>query len=272
MARPYVAGESMEDALTQARQLAELGIRASLDYFGERVTDPVLADAVAATYVRLADRLEAAPPGTWLSVDLSHLGLSSDPRAARRRLASVVERLPHGARLQVGAEEAALADAVLGAVHSVSEPRRVTATIQANLHRSPADARRLAGAGIGIRLVKGAYVEDPRDAMPHGEATDLAFLGLAELLGELGADVQLATHHGLLREACRQFLPRAPVEMLLGVRTAEASSLAAAGIPVRLYVPFGENWFRYGMRRLARGPRRLSGRRGGGQAGQAVRA
>ncbi|HYH90584.1 MAG TPA: proline dehydrogenase family protein [Solirubrobacteraceae bacterium] len=252
LAAPYVAGETTEDALTRARELARLNLSASLDLFGERVTDPAQADAVAEAYRRLAERLaDDAPPGTWLSVDLSHLGVTADARAARRRLASIAERLPDGARLQVGAEEAALTDAVLEAVHSVPEPRRLTATVQANLRRSPEDVPRLVAAGIGVRLVKGAYLEDPHAALPHGDATDLAYLRLAEQLGELNADVGLATHHGLLREACRRVLPRAPVEMLLGVRGEEASGLADAGVPVRLYVPFGPEWFRYGMRRLA---------------------
>ena len=247
----YVAGATTEDALARAAELARVNIAASLDLFGERVEDPVQADAVAEAYARLADRLAEAPPGTWLSVDLSHLGLTTDARAARRRLAAIAERLPAGARLQVGAEEAALTDAVLGAVHSMPEPRRLTATIQANLRRSPEDLPPLAAAGIGVRLVKGAYLEGPQVALPHGEPTDLAFLRLAEQLAELEADVQLATHHGLLREACRRVLPRATVEMLLGVHAADARALAAAGVPVRLYVPFGPDWFRYGMRRLA---------------------
>jgi proline dehydrogenase len=247
----YVAGATTEDALARAAELARVNIAASLDLFGERVEDPIQADAVAEAYARLADRLAEAPPGTWLSVDLSHLGLTADARAARRRLASIAERLPAGARLQVGAEEAALTDAVLGAVHSMPEPRRLTATIQANLRRSPEDLPPLAAAGIGVRLVKGAYLEGPQVALPHGEPTDLAYLRLAEQLAELEADVQLATHHGLLREACRRVLPRATVEMLLGVHAADARALAAAGVPVRLYVPFGPDWFRYGMRRLA---------------------
>jgi proline dehydrogenase len=247
----YVAGATTEDALARAAELARVNIAASLDLFGERVEDPIQADAVAEAYARLADRVAEAPPGTWLSVDLSHLGLTADARAARRRLASIAERLPAGARLQVGAEEAALTDAVLGAVHSMPEPRRLTATIQANLRRSPEDLPPLAAAGIGVRLVKGAYLEAAQVALPHGEPTDLAYLRLAEQLAELEADVQLATHHGLLREACRRVLPRATVEMLLGVHAADARALAAAGVPVRLYVPFGPDWFRYGMRRLA---------------------
>jgi proline dehydrogenase len=251
VARGYVAGETTEDALARAAELAQVNIAASLDLFGERVEDPAGADAVAEAYARLAERLAEAPRGTWLSVDLSHLGLPGDARAAHRRLASILERLPAGARLQVGAEEAALTDAVLGAIHHAPEPSRLTATIQANLRRSPGDLPPLAAAGIGVRLVKGAYIEGPREALPYGDATDLAYLRLAEQLGELEADVQLATHHGLLREAARRVLPHATIEMLLGVRAPDARALAAAGVPVRLYVPFGPDWFRYGMRRLA---------------------
>ena len=249
--RPYVAGETTEDALARARELARLNLSASLDLFGERVTDPT-----AGRRGRRGIPATGGPVGGGAAGDVAQRR-SVAPRshrrrrAVRRRLASIAERLPDGARLQVGAEEAAVADAVLGAVHSVPEPRRLTATIQANLRRSPEDVPRLAEAGIGVRLVKGAYLEAPGDALPFGEATDLAYLRLAEQLGELDADVQLATHDGLLREACRRVLPRAPVEMLLGVRGAEASALAAAGVPVRLYVPFGPEWFRYGMRRLA---------------------
>jgi proline dehydrogenase len=251
VARGYLAGATTEDALARATELAQANIAASLDFFGERVEDQAEADAVAEAYARLAERLPEAPPGTWLSVDLSHLGLTADARATQRRLASILERLPAGARLLVGAEEAALTDAVLGAIHRAPEPRRLTATIQANLRRSPSDLPPLAAAGIGVRLVKGAYLEGEREALPFGDATDLAYLRLAEQLAELEADVHLATHHGLLREAARRVLPRATVEMLLGVHAPDAHALAAAGVPVRLYVPFGPDWFRYGMRRLA---------------------
>jgi proline dehydrogenase len=90
-----------------------------------------------------------------------------------------------------------------------------------------------------------------RDALPYGEPTDLAYLALAHRAADLGADVSLATHHGVLREACRAALPGATIEMLLGVREDEAVRLSATGVPVRIYVPYGPDWFRYTMRRLA---------------------
>ena len=109
---------------------------------------------------------------------------------------------------------------------------------------------------VPIRLVKGAYVEDPQVARAWGEPTDLAFLELAHELHAGGAEVAIATHDAILREALLRALPGLGVEMLLGVRSADASVLAGRGVPVRIYVPYGDRWFRYAMRRWAESVRR----------------
>jgi len=240
-AHRYVAGETADDALRVARALAGEGLQASIDLFGERVGDREVARRVADTYVALAGRL---PEGTWLSLDLSHVAFEA---AALER---IVAALPDGARVQVGAEEAAVADRVLDVVLAVGGGR-VDATVEANLRRAPADALRLAEAGIPVRLVKGAYVEDAAVALPWGAETDAAYARIALALGEAGATVRLATHddalHGLLLPA----LPEADCELLLGVRPDRARALVAAGRRVRVYVPYGPDWFRYFMRRRA---------------------
>ncbi len=102
-----------------------------------------------------------------------------------------------------------------------------------------------------IRLVKGAYVESPAVAYPFGEPTDLAFVKLAHDLHRAGATVWLATHDPVLREALLPAMPGAGVEMLLGVRPDDQVELAARGIPIRVYMPYGPHWFRYAMRRVA---------------------
>jgi len=247
--RRYVAGPTLEDALATAHDLAQQGLAASIDLFGERTSDPAHADLVADRYVELAHRLADAPPQTWLSLDLSHIALATDPAGATRRLERILAALPPEARLQIGAEEAALTDRVHDAICGARDPSRLSATLQANLRRSPGDADRLTAAGLSIRLVKGAYLEE-EETLPYGEPTDLAYLTLAERLAGLGAETFIATHDGVLREACRRLLPRAPVEMLLGVR-AELAGALAADCAVRIYVPYGPQWFRYGMRRFA---------------------
>lgn len=125
------------------------------------------------------------------------------------------------------------------------------ATLQANLRRSDDDAERLAEAGLHVRLVKGAYVERPDVARPYGEETDVAYVRLAHRLAGLGVRLALATHDRPLREALLRALPEAESEVLLGVRNDDAKELARDGRAVRVYVPFGEGWFRYWMRRLA---------------------
>jgi proline dehydrogenase len=236
----YVAGITAEDALRVTGELAGHGIAASIDRFGEHVTSGRVADRVLEEYLALAALL---PDDTWLSLDLSHIAFSP------QRLAAIVDALPDGGRLQIGAEEAAVTDRVLDTLLSIGDPGHVCATVQANLRRSWDDLERLSDAGIMVRLVKGAYVEP--DALPYGDPTDLAYLGLARRAADLDMQVSLATHHGLLREACRELLPEAPVEMLLGVRPDEAERLADDGVNVRVYVPYGPDWFRYVMRRVA---------------------
>jgi proline dehydrogenase len=255
LASPYIAGATADDALATARELSERRVRSSIDYFGENVVDAREADLVADEYVRLAGRLDGAPAGTYLSLDLSHIGVDGPAPALSRRLERIAAALPAGSRVQVGAEQAARTDRILDAVLEVARAggsdRSVSATVQANLRRSVRDAERLTEAGVPIRLVKGAYVESPPVAHPWGDATDVAFAELAHSLHRAGADLALATHDPVLREALLPALPGVTVEMLLGVRPADQASLVARGIPVRLYFPFGEAWFRYAMRRWA---------------------
>ncbi len=247
LASRYFAGVTIDDALATAYRLAAQGVLSSIDYFGENVFDPVEADRVTDEYLALAGRVATeAPAGTYLSLDLSHVALDE------RRLARIAAALPPGVQVQVGAEQAARTDRILDAVLGVARVSgSVSATVQANLLRSPADAHRLAEAGVPIRLVKGAYVEDPSAAIGWGDPTDIAFADLAHGLHRAGARLSLATHDPVLREALLPALPGAGVEMLLGVRPYDLPSLVSRGIPVRLYVPFGERWFRYAMRRAA---------------------
>jgi proline dehydrogenase len=248
----YVAGTTVADALATARELAGRGVASSIDFFGENVTDSREADRVADEYVRLAASLADAPPGTYLSIDLSHIDVDGPGAAVAARLERIAAALPADSRLQVGAEQAARTDRILAAVMATARAGgSVGATVQANLRRSPRDAAALVEAGVAIRLCKGAYVETPALALPWGDPTDLAFIELAHSLHRAGAELSLATHDPVLREALLPALPGVGVEMLLGVRPADQASLVARGIPVRLYVPFGDAWFRYVMRRWA---------------------
>ena len=249
----YVASRSLSGAIATVEMLLEQGHGASVDLFGERVSDPAVAEDVLEDYLALVAALPPPPADVWLSVDRSHLALGAGAAAAADRLAAIANALPGGRRVQVGAEEAALTDAVQACVIAVAArglADRLGATVQANLVRSPTDTDALADAGVHIRLVKGAYVE-ATGAHPYGEPTDLAFRRLGFRLAERGAAWSIATHDGRLREPLLLAHGPVPVEQLLGVHPEALDELHDRGIPTRVYVPYGAEWFRYWMRRLA---------------------
>lgn len=249
----YVAGRSRAEALDTAARLLAGGHGISVDLFGESVTDVKTADEVVEEYRSLANALPPSPADVGLSVDLSHLALDLDARGTADRLAEIASLLPPERRIQVGAEEARRTDAVLSCVLDVAGrglADRLGATVQANLLRSPRDAVTLADAGVHIRLVKGAYVETA-GVHSYGEPTDIAYLELGFSLAERHTPWSMATHDGRLREALLRAVGPIPVEQLLGVRPDTLDNLQQRGIPTRVYLPYGQDWFRYWMRRLA---------------------
>lgn len=246
----YVAGSTRAEALATVDGLLVRGHGVSVDLFGELVADPATADRVVGDYEEL---VTALPPDAWLSVDLTHLALDVDGAAAADRLARIATALDGGQRVQVGAEDARRTDAVLDCVTDVAArglADRLGATVQANLVRSPDDVDALAAAGVHVRLVKGAYVETA-GAHPYGEPTDLAFLRLGFRLAEHGGPWSMATHDARLRELLLLALGPVPVEQLHGVRPDALDELRVRNLDTRVYVPYGADWFRYWMRRLA---------------------
>lgn len=176
------------------------------------------------------------------------------PAALRRHLAAIASALPAGRRIQVVAEDYDRTDRVLGSVLAVAGrglPDRLGATVQANFRRSSWDLDQLVAAGVHVRLVKGGYVEPSERELPYGEAIDIAYLHLAHQLAGADAGFALATQDGVLREALLRALGPQPVEQLLGVQPEVLDELVTRSVPVRLSVPFGDDWFRYWMRRVA---------------------
>jgi proline dehydrogenase len=147
---------SAHPSSTNARnRLRDQGIAASVDCFGELVADLAAAERATADYVQLATIL-AQVEDAWLAIDLSHIGLDVSVDACRRHLAAIVEALPAGRRIQVGAEDTSRTDPILEIVTALAaQGAPLMATVQANLRRSPQDLARLAAAGVPVRLVKG---------------------------------------------------------------------------------------------------------------------
>lgn len=251
-ARRYVAGTSLADALEVVGRLHAQGLSATLDLFGENLADPDAVERTVERYLVLARTIGRLDADVYLEVVPSHLGLDHSVEFFSRQVERIAEALPAGSRLQISAEESWRTPRILDAVLALAARQApIVPTLQANLRRSAQDAERLGAAGVAVRLVKGAYVEPPEVAYAWGEETDLALLGLAHALHQSGVELAVGTHDPVIREALLLALPGIKLEVLLGVREDEAPMLAQRGYPVRVYVPFGESWFRYWMRRVA---------------------
>jgi proline dehydrogenase len=247
----YLGGETLAQALATIDRLHNDGFAASIDCFGEAVGDRKRIDETVALYLRVNRELASLKPPVNVWVDPSNLGLDISPELCRQSLERILETLPEGAMLQVRAHDSARTDRILDlALALAGAGAPVMATLQAHLRRSPEDARWLIAAKVPVLLVKGATIEPPGLAHPWGEQTDVAFLELAHQLHAGGAHLAIGTHDPVIREALLAALDGIDVEMLLGVRPEDGDDLLRRGHRVRVYVPFGPDWFRYWLRRL----------------------
>ena len=250
----FMPGETVEDALAAAESLRAAGIGAVLTRLGENVRDAAEAAEVARHYLGVLDR----PGDVELSVKPTQLGLDLDRALCDRHLRALVERAAAASRYVDATLDLALRLRAAGP--------HVGVCVQAYLRRTPEDVERLVGAGVGIRLVKGAYKEPAAVAFPAKKDVDARYLALARrLLAEdarrAGVRAVFGTHDPVLletirRHACVEGLPRERSEfhLLYGIQRAEQQRLAAAGHRVRVLVSYGSYWFPWYMRRLAERP------------------
>jgi proline dehydrogenase len=247
----YVAGASLDEAMLTVQRLHRAGFGVSLDRFGEGNRDEATIERVLASYRDAATRLRSMGVDAHLEIVPSHLGLDLGVDRCRRYVDELVNILPPGAKLEVSAEESWRTPTIMELTLALAKDGApVVATVQANLRRSESDTEHLVAAGVPIRLVKGAYLEAPEVAHRWGDETDLAYVRLAHAAHERGRLI-LATHDPILREALLSTMDGLAIEMLLGVREDDAAALVRRGVPVRIYAPYGDQWFRYWMRRVA---------------------
>jgi proline dehydrogenase len=248
----YFGGETREEALGVVARLHAEGLHASIDFFGEAVTQPASVERVVDEYQRVAEALDRfdQPVNVW--VDPSNIGLDISDRVCHKALQTIVDALPQGTLLQVRAHNSGRMERILRITLALAaEGAAVMPTLPANLRRSDSDLRRLIDAGVPLLLVKGASLEPAHLARRLGEETDLAFLRFALESHKAGVDFAIGTHDPVLREAVFGAAGEVPLQMLLGIRGQDARQLARAGRSVRIYVPYGSDWFRYWLRRLA---------------------
>jgi proline dehydrogenase len=263
-ARRFIAGETVQEAIEAARTLQARGFDLTLDYLGESVRTHQEADAAAREYVHLIDVLMQSGIERNISLKLTQLGASVDRATCvdnLRRILEAAER--HQFFVRIDMESSAYTDLTLDVFESLwtRGHHNLGVVIQAALKRSEADVTRVTALGGRIRLVKGAYKEPPEVAYASKSDVDAAFVRLMERLLDAGEYPAIATHDPKMIDAALAYAEKRGVppshyefQMLYGVRRDLQRALAADGYRVRVYVPFGREWFPYFMRRLGERP------------------
>jgi proline dehydrogenase len=266
MAQKFVPGEELGAAIEAVRACNQAGMTASLDHLGENVVTREDAERACASYTEALDRIAADGLDSNVSLKLTHVGLDLGGEFCAEQLRIILRRAEElGNFVRVDMEGSAYTDRTLRMVKQArAEFTAVGTVIQAYLYRSEGDIRALLALGCRIRLVKGAYKEPSQIAFPRKKDVDANFVKLMKILLPSGIYHALATQDPKMIEAATRFaaeqnIPKDKFEfqMLYGIRTDLQSQLVKQGYRVRVYIPFGRDWFPYFMRRLAERPANL---------------
>ncbi len=264
MSRRFVAGETLADGVAAVREINRLGLRASLNYLGEKTTSPREAAEATRHYLEILGAITRERLDCTLSIKLSQLGLAGDLAQAETLLRQILDAARRDrVFVRIDMEESALVDPTLALWRTVWPEgyTNVGLVIQAYLFRSQKDVEALLETGVRIRLVKGAYLEPPSVAYPRKADVDAQYQRLTEALLRRGTSPAIATHDPRMIEHARTFAAREGItpdrfefQMIYGVRRDLQVALAGEGYHMRVYVPFGEQWYPYFMRRLGERP------------------
>jgi proline dehydrogenase len=261
LAAPYIAGETVDDAVRVVRRLNAAGKLATVDVLGEEVESEREAQKLTAAYYRVLDRIEREGLEAGISVKLSALGLEIDEGLARANLESLlVDARARGSFGRIEMENSSTTDAALRLYRDLRAAghENLGVVIQAYLHRSLDDLPGLAN----VRLCKGIYIEPPDVSFTDPDEIRASFLRLLDALLDAGSYVAIATHDDALLDGARRRIEERGLgredyefQMLLGVRPERGDALVREGHRLRVYVPFGTHWYRYSVRRLQENPR-----------------
>jgi proline dehydrogenase len=261
VASRFVAGDTLDRAIEVARSVGERGIATVLDHLGENVSEPEDADEAVGAYTRALERIAAeASLDAYISVKLTQLGLDFSTELAVGNLGGVLDAAA-GRLVMIDMESSVYVDRTLEVFRTLRQRSdRLGICLQSYLRRTPRDAAALPPGSI-VRVVKGAYLEPPEVAFEDRAEVDRMFARLVADLLAGGHTVHVATHDPRLLQwsrahAARRGVPTADMEFqfLLGVRRDLQARYAALGAPVRVYVPYGTEWYPYLTRRLAERP------------------
>jgi proline dehydrogenase len=260
----YIAGSKLADAVRVVKRLNAEGKLATIDVLGEDVTNPDEAQGIVHAYLDVLDTIAEEGLDSNISVKPTALGLDLATELCHDNLEILIRRAQtYGNFVRIDMEDSATTDDTLHVYRQLCEEghNNVGVVLQAYLRRTPDDVHALADLRPNVRLCKGIYVEPPSIAFTDDDAIRANFLRCLDALFDARAYVGIATHdEWLIRESLRRIEERklAPdqyeFQMLLGVREERATELVREGHRLRVYVPFGEHWYQYSLRRLQENP------------------
>ena len=263
-ARRFIAGESVDEAIGVVRTLSDRGLLLTLDYLGESVKTTEEADAATRDYLRILDAIVASGIERNVSLKLTQLGLDVDRATCVDNLRRVLDpATEHKFFVRIDMENSPYTDVTLRIFETLwgQGYRNIGVVLQSCLIRSEEDWKRVNAFGARIRLVKGAYKEPKTVAYQRKNEVDEAFVRLMQQLVDHGQYPAIATHDPDMIEATKRYAEsqgyakdRFEFQMLYGIRRDLQSALVSEGYRMRVYVPFGRQWFPYFMRRLGERP------------------
>ncbi len=263
-ARRFIAGETVEEAIEAGRALQSRGLLLTLDYLGESVATLDEASEATREYLRILDAIVASGIERNISLKLTQLGLDVDRATCIDNLRRILEPAQrHEFFVRIDMENSPYTEVTLEIFETLwqQQYRNVGVVLQSYLYRSEADARRLNALGARVRLVKGAYREPKSVAYRQKSEVDAAFVRIMKLLLDSGHHPAIATHDPAMIEVTKTYARergiatnRFEFQMLYGVRRDLQAALVRQGYGMRVYVPFGREWFPYFMRRLGERP------------------
>jgi proline dehydrogenase len=266
MSHRFVAGETLDEALQAARQCNDAGMLATLDYLGENVSTAADAQKARDAYIEIFDRIFKEKLNANVSCKLTQLGLDLSPEFCEGQVLSIAERAAaYDNFLRIDMESSIYTQRTVELLKRVrTQTPTVGAVIQSYLYRSESDVQDLLSYGCRIRLCKGAYKESEEVAFPGKADVDANYVKLMRTLLPSGFYHGIATHDpkmiaATIRCASENDISKDDFEfqMLYGVRTDLQRRLVHDGYRVRIYIPYGRDWFPYFMRRLAERPANL---------------
>jgi proline dehydrogenase len=267
VARRFVAGESLDDAVEVARQVNGAMQLASLDLLGENVSDEAGARQAAENYLAIFERIERERLDSNVSLKLTQLGIDLNENLCQELLEKIVaQAATRGNFVRIDMEGSPYTERTVEMAKRVRAKYAAVGTVmQAYLYRAEKDALDLIAAGCRLRLCKGAYKEPPDIAFPKKSDVDANYVKLMKLLLPSGIYHGIATHDPAMIDATKDFVreknighERFEFQMLYGIRTDLQKQLVREGFRLRIYIPYGTDWFPYFMRRLAERPANLT--------------